>query len=204
MSTPPAHGREVVSWIDHHAARTPDRVAVEDLGRAREMTYAELSRRVRGVARALSDVHGVGPGDRVAVLSRTDARVLEVLHACATLGAIAVPLNWRLTATELRAVVDDCTPTVFIEETWLADTAGTVAEATSTSHLFWASEPGEPDRYDELTTTVVPASWSPGPVDEDADWAIVYTSGTTGAPKGVRATHRASSPRSRGSSPRSG
>lgn len=190
MSSPPAHGREVVSWIDHHAARTPDRVAVEDLGRAEAMTYAELSRRIRSLARSLSDVYGVGPGDRVAVLSRTDARVLEVLHACATLGAIAVPLNWRLTATELSAVVDDCAPTVLIAETWLADTAGAVGEATGTSHLFWASEPGRPDRYEELATAVVPAGWSPGPVDEDADWTIIYTSGTTGAPKGVRATHR--------------
>ena len=92
----------VVSWIEHHAARTPDRVALVDLHRASELTYGELAARVRSVAWSLQD--RVGAGDRVAVLSRNDTRVFEVVYACALLGAIAVPLNWRLTAAELTAV----------------------------------------------------------------------------------------------------
>ena len=59
---------------------------------------------------SLQERHGVGPGDRVAVLSRNDIRVFEVVYACALLGAIAVPLNWRLTATELTAVSGDAEP----------------------------------------------------------------------------------------------
>ena len=59
---------------------------------------------MRSLAWSLQDRYGVGAGDRVAVLSRNDTRVFEVVYACGLLGAIAVPLNWRLTAAELIAV----------------------------------------------------------------------------------------------------
>ena len=90
-------GQPVASWIEHHAARTPDRIALVDLHRGSELTNGELAIRVRAVAHSLRERHGVGAGDRVAVLSRNDARVFEVVYACALIGAIAVPLNWRLT-----------------------------------------------------------------------------------------------------------
>lgn len=184
--------RAVVSWISHHAARTPDRIALRDLGRGVDVTYGELDTRIRSLARSLAERHGVGPGDRVAVLSRTDGRVLEVLHACALLGAIAVPMNWRLTATELTAIGRDCTPTVLFAETWAAETAGEVAAAVGAPLVRWAGEPGEADDYEEFAASGAPATWVPRPVHEDADWTIIYTSGTTGTPKGVRATHRGS------------
>src|SRR3954469_10446991 len=135
-------GQRVVSWIEHHAVRTPDRVALVDLHRGSELTYAELAGRVRSVAWSLQD-RGVGAGDRVAVLSRNDTRVFEVVYACALLGAVAVPLNWRLTVAELTAVSGDAGPRLLIHESWAADPAGEVtAGAGVPASIGWASEDG--------------------------------------------------------------
>ena len=183
-------GQPVVSWIEHHAARTPDRVALADLYSGRERTYADLARRIRSVAWSLADRYGVGAGDRVAVLSRNDARVFEVLYACALLGAIAVPLNWRLTPEELTAISRDAEPAVLLHESEADDVATAVAAGAGVStRLAWAGEGGD-DNYEPLATARVPAEWAPDVVDDDAVWTIIYTSGTTGLPKGVQATHR--------------
>jgi fatty-acyl-CoA synthase len=184
-------GQRVVSWVEHHAARTPDRVALVDLHRGAELAYGELADRVRAVARSLQERHGIGAGDRVAVLSRNDTRVFEVLYACALLGAIAVPLNWRLTPAELTAVSRDAEPAVLVHESFASPVAAEVADGAGiAARLVWASEPGEDDGYEELATAAVPPDWAPPDVDDEAVWTIIYTSGTTGLPKGVQATHR--------------
>ncbi|SDY01362.1 fatty-acyl-CoA synthase [Modestobacter sp. DSM 44400] len=184
-------GQQVVSWIEHHARRTPDSVALVDLHRGRSARYAELAGRVSALARSLADRHGVRPGDRVAVLSRNDTRVFEVVYACALLGAVVVPLNWRLSANELAAIGGDAEPAVLVSESASAAVAAGVAAAAGIpSTVVWASEDGEDDGYEELATAPVPEGWAPEPVDEDAIWMIIYTSGTTGLPKGVQATHR--------------
>ncbi len=184
--------RCVVSWLEHHAARTPERVALVDLHRRRETTYGELARRVRSLACSLAEVHGVGAGDRVAVLSRNDTRVFEVLYACALLGVICVPLNWRLTPAELGGIVADAAPSVLVHESWAAAAAAEVIEGLGADVprlAGWASEDGDPDEYEDLVQRAVPAGWAPPPVPDGAVWTILYTSGTTGLPKGVQATH---------------
>ena len=184
-------GQHVVSWIEHHAARTPDRIALVGLHRGSEQTYGGLASRVRAVARSLQQRHGVGPGDRVAVLSRNDIRVFEVLYACALLGAVAVPLNWRLTAAELTTVSRDAEPAVLLHESVAGPVAAEVAEGAGIgTRIVWASEPGEEDGYEELAVAAAPADWLPPEVDDEAVWTVIYTSGTTGLPKGVQATHR--------------
>jgi fatty-acyl-CoA synthase len=181
----------VVSWIEHHAARTPDRVALVDLHRDREVTYRDLAARVRSVAWSLADLFGVRAGDRVALLTRNDTRSFEVIYACALLGAVAVPLNWRLTAAELTAVGRDAEPAVLVHESWAEPVADAVAAGAGIpARLAWASETVDEDGYEELATAGVPAGWTPDDVDDDAVWTIIYTSGTTGLPKGVQATHR--------------
>lgn len=181
----------VRSWIDYHARRIPDRIALVDLHRERQVAYGELAARVRSLAWSLQERSGVGPGDRVTVLSRNDARVFEVIHACGLLGAIVVPLNWRLTSAELTAVTGDARPRVLLHESFAEATATEVAEEAGVPvRVAWASEDGDHDGYEELATAGVPAGWEPGDVDEDAVWTIIYTSGTTGLPKGVQATHR--------------
>ena len=88
-------------WIAHHAAARPDKTAVIDVRTSRSYTYAELDRRVDRLAAGLHGDLGVAAGDRVAVLAQNTSEIFEVQFACARLGAIFVPLNWRLTAPEL-------------------------------------------------------------------------------------------------------
>jgi fatty-acyl-CoA synthase len=179
----------VVSWVAHHADRTLDRVAIVDLHRRRELTYRELADRIRGVAWALSHHFKVGTGDRVAVLFRNDARVFEVSFACALLGAVLVPLNWRLTTGELTAIGVDAEPTILLHDAESATIAGELATGVGIPDLVgWSDAPD--DGYESLATTSVPSEWIPDEVDDGAVWTIIYTSGTTGRPKGVQATHR--------------
>jgi fatty-acyl-CoA synthase len=180
----------VISWLEYHARVAPEHVALVDLHSGRETTYASLAGRVRALAASLSARYGVRAGDRVAVLSRNDARVFEVVYACALLGAIVVPLNWRLTPSELTAVSADAGPALLVHESSAQPVAEQVAAAARIPALAgWASETGDPDGYELLATAGLPAGWVPEPVAGDAVWAIIYTSGTTGLPKGVQATH---------------
>jgi hypothetical protein len=150
-------GQPVVSRIAHHAKRTPDRVALVELHRGRETDHDELAQRVRALAWSLQERYGLGQGDRITVLSRNDSRVFEVLCACANLGAIAVPLNWRLTPNELIGIVTDADPGVLIHESWTAPVTSEVAAGAGVPvQVQWSSETSDEDSYEALATAEVP------------------------------------------------
>src|SRR5215204_3465233 len=90
-----------------HAAARPDHVAIRAGGR--ELIYRELHERSNRLAQALLSV-GVAAGSRVAYLDRTAPEVVELLFATSKIGAVTVPLNWRLAARELAAIVEDARP----------------------------------------------------------------------------------------------
>jgi len=170
---------EAFDWIGYHADVRPGAVALVDDYTNRSFTYGRLDVRVRGMAVWLAR-KGVGEGDRVGFLSANTTDIFEVLFACAHLRAILVPLNWRLAVPELQFIVDDSEPKVLIYEDQFADAAAhlDVAEALVL---------GEP--YEEALGTYDPAG-APGVVaTHDDPWAIMYTSGTTGHPKGAIITH---------------
>jgi|SRR5699024_1659623 len=83
--------------LTYHSYRTPEKTALVNLDSSYHVTYAELVERIERLATGLK-YRGVLPGDRVAVLAQNDARVFETLYACAYLGAVMVPMNWRLRA----------------------------------------------------------------------------------------------------------
>ena len=80
--------------IDRNAAFAPDKAAIRFQGRT--LTYAAFAERIAAAARALKSQLGIGRGDRVAILSTNHPDYLVLLYACARLGAMLVPLNWRL------------------------------------------------------------------------------------------------------------
>ncbi|MFB9475586.1 long-chain fatty acid--CoA ligase [Nonomuraea salmonea] len=157
------------SWPARRARMTPDRVAVSYRGR--EHTYRELLERVHRLASVL----GVRRGDRVAFLGANQPAMVETFFAAGLLGAVFVPLNTRLAEPELRFILDDAEAAVLVlgEE---RDGAGLPGR-----HVGGAA-------YEELV-----ASGSPEPIDEpvsqDDVCLIMYTSGTTGRPKGAMLTH---------------
>ena len=105
---------DISRWVRHRADCSPDRVAVHFAGA--DITYAALDRRVSRLAAALAGGLQIRPGDRVAYLGYNSPVVLELLFACARLGAIFVPLNWRLTAPEHRFVLGDAEPSALFAE----------------------------------------------------------------------------------------
>ncbi|MBV9924067.1 MAG: long-chain fatty acid--CoA ligase [Acidobacteria bacterium] len=136
-------------------------------------TFLELHERVAGIAAALSR-YGFRVGDRLAILLPNEPEYIELVYACAWLGLIAVPLNTRLSATEIDHVLADASPRGLIRHSSLP--------APSVRPLW--------ERVLDVEPLDVEAAAAPAPVyDPDAVLALIYTSGTTGKPKGVVLTH---------------
>ena len=165
-------------WIGHHADLSPDAVALVDDGRDLTLTYADLEEQSRRLA-AWMAANGVGAGDRVAILAGNTTDVFEALFACAKLTAILVPLNWRLAVPELEFIVD-CRPHVVIYEDTYAD-ASAVLNAPVKLQLG--------DEYAAAKAGADPTTVGSVTAHHDDAWAILYTSGTTGHPKGAICTH---------------
>ena len=172
----------VYDWIAHHADRRPKTLAIHDLQTARKFTYAELHARTNQLTAALVAL-GIGRGDRVALLAPNCAEYFEIQFACARLGAIMLPLNWRLTVPELEYILGDSTPKLLIHDRSFAPQAA----ALSKSRL--EIDHDRPDSaYERALAKAGPAP-APVPLKHDDVGMVMYTSGTTGHPKGAIITH---------------
>ena len=176
----------VADVIRRAAENRPDVVALRH--GERELTYAELNQRSSQLAQALL-ASGVGTGDRVAYLGRSAPEVIELLCAVSKIDAVIVPVNWRLSPRELAAVLADAqAPLLIADATYLKTAEELVARSSRALSL-------------RVVATEHPAAYEPWlaahrPIDPSSrgepDDVIVqmYTSGTTGVPKGVLTTHR--------------
>jgi fatty-acyl-CoA synthase len=149
---------------------------------SRRFTYAELHLRTDRLAAVLTS-RGVGRGDRVALLAPNCAEYFELQFACGRLGAIMVPLNWRLTVPELEYILGDCAPKLLIHD------KSFIQQAAALSGSLLEIDPERPDSAYETALTSAPAPPAPLAVSHDDISTIMYTSGTTGHPKGAIITH---------------
>src|SRR6201998_2968144 len=172
-------------WIAHFGRRTPDKVAVVDLFSGRRFTYLQLDARISRLAVHLRDRLGVARGDRVAVLALNTTDTLEVQFACGRLGAVFLPLNTRLTVPELQFIVGDASPKVMIHDTDLAELALGVARLCNVAKAL-ALGPG--GSYESAIASATPLDRFEEVTLDDIS-TIMYTSGTTGQPKGAIITH---------------
>jgi len=173
-------------WIIHHARLRPEKAAAVDLATGRRLSYAQLDERIARLAGHLRSVRGVSRGDRVAVLAANSTDVFEIQFACARLGAVFVPLNWRLTVAELRFIIGDASPVVLIHGDDFADAAAELERLCGLRHLIALGSSASD--YERAIAASPPLTIAE-PVSHDDLSTIMYTSGTTGLPKGAMITH---------------
>ena len=172
-------------WIAHFARRTPDKLAAVDLASERRLTYAQFDARISRLATHLRDHLKIKRGDRVAVLALNTTDTLEVQFACGRIGAVFLPLNTRLTVPELHYIVGDAAPTLMIHDADLTDIALTVAKLCNIPSTLLLGPNGS---YEAAIATSKPLDRAEEVTLDDIS-TIMYTSGTTGEPKGAIITH---------------
>lgn len=175
--------------VRQHAIRRGQRTAVRFGDEI--VTFSELDQRSNRVASALEE-HGVRPGDRVAYVGQNLPEFFEVLFGCAKLGAVPVPVNWRFTAREVAQVIADAEASVvFVDAgfTRLAAEADRLVDHARTL-VALRGGPGRVPGMEEYDAWIAPPdAVDPGYRAEPTDHAVqLYTSGTTGLPKGVLTT----------------
>jgi len=174
------------NWLYQRALRTPNRKALTFEGVT--WIYAELQDRIDRQANALR-ANGVRQGDRVAFLGFNQPAFVVTLFAAARLGAIFVPLNFRLSGPELRYIINDAGPHTLIVDAPHRPVIDTIREALPCRRFFSADQPAEGwPALDSLIEAHSPIRSGIAAAEDDVA-IIMYTSGTTGRPKGAMLTH---------------
>lgn len=179
--------RTVGDVFRHHALHRPHKTAFR-IG-SRERSFGRLFERVCRLAAGLTKL-GVKSGDRVAVLSKNSIEFIEVYgisYGC----MIPVPLNWRLSPIELRAIVRDCRPAVLIYQDVFSATVDEIRSSLDfdIKTFEFATDGSRSSSYERLLENSEAKLSSCQPSYEDVA-CLLYTSGTTGRPKGAKLTHK--------------
>jgi fatty-acyl-CoA synthase len=177
----------VTDWIAYHARTTPDKLATIDLASKRKHSYADMNDRVSRIAGFLRDA-GIEQGDRVGLIAMNSSDVLDIIFATWRIGAVHLALNFRLTAPELAFIVEDASPKMVIADIVFADM---VKELRSQMPAVrWVETDGLGG--DTEFENTLEGSSSIGEIETlglDEQAMLMYSSGTTGRPKGVIITH---------------
>ncbi|MFK4485329.1 class I adenylate-forming enzyme family protein [Bradyrhizobium sp. USDA 336] len=174
---------DLCSLIDRNAAFAPDKTAIAFEGK--RLSYAAFAARIERTATALKGELGVGRGDRVAILSLNRPDYLVLLYACARLGALLVPLNWRLAVAEQLFILGDAGAKVLVLEQAFSGVLAELGQtAVGTSVVGLDFTPPRGTVFEDLLARGDGTSRNPH-TDLSSPLLIVYTSGTTGRPKGA-------------------
>jgi fatty-acyl-CoA synthase len=199
----------VVDWLHKQARHHPDKPALVDSATGEARSYRQVDERASRFADLLAARWRLQAGARVAVLAGNSLDYLEMLYGCAKAGVVMVCLNWRLPAGELAPIVDDAQPSAFVcGEEFLAVAAAVLADRTPLPGLVVRAAPRAkavrpapgtpPGRHHALSAWPdyeAALESSSGRIVEmpcrsmDDAWYLLYTSGTTGKPKGVIQTY---------------
>jgi fatty-acyl-CoA synthase len=177
-------GENALEWIDRdfvafHARTRPDQTVCLAFATGEHMTYRQLDQRVNKAVAAIRRLVPDPRGQRLGILARNSTDFLAFVAACHRTGAILLPLNWRLSAAELEFQLQDATPALVVYDDEFAPAfltachgAEGVSSMTTEAWRFELNQAGE-------------ASYAPAAMGPDAPFIILYTSGTTGKPKGA-------------------
>jgi fatty-acyl-CoA synthase len=173
-----------------HARLFPEKIGARDLDRA--MTFRQWNERACRLANALTGI-GLAKGDRVCVLAYNCVEWMEIYAAVAKAGLVAVPINFRLTGEEFRYIVDNCEARAFIVQDELVDAVESVRAdlpVPAQNYIVFGGRSATGYRnYEDLLAQA--KDTAPDVVVHGSDpWTLMYTSGTTGKPKGAIRSHR--------------
>jgi len=180
----------IADMFEQTVSKYPGKEALYDVYRDLRWTYGEWDLQVNRLSNALAAA-GVGKGDRVSVLLYNGYEFVTTYFACAKLGAVFNPINFRLKAPEIDYIVRDAAPTVLIFERALEGELADVA-AAHPGVAYWSTDDELPAFADGFHDNLRRASGErpARDVDEMDVCSVMYTSGTTGNPKGVLHRHR--------------
>jgi fatty-acyl-CoA synthase len=186
MSDARSRVHNVGGWLARWAHRRGQQLAVADPDR--RLDYAALEERSARLAGWLRAA-GIGPGDRVAILLANRSAYLELVFGAARIGAISLPVNIRLSPREIRVLLDDCSPAALFYESELETVVEKACSAAGGAPKLRVAVGDQPDAYEEGLARSQP--WSEVlAVTPDDPMMLMYTSGTTGVPKGALLPHR--------------
>ncbi|MCA9926163.1 MAG: AMP-binding protein, partial [Anaerolineales bacterium] len=174
--------------MSKRALLTPEREALLFTHSGERFTYAELNERANRAANFLRDKCGVQAGDRVSILAQNGIPYIDLFYGLAKIGAILAPLNWRLVAAELAYIVNDCDPKVLICGPDFVDTLAEMCpqiNVTQFISLEGAEIEGALLYEDGLAAASGSEPKRPSSLNGETPHCILYTSGTTGRPKGA-------------------
>lgn len=171
--------------IRHWSKLAPNRVALIDRSRGSRQTYLDLDSAIDTWTSGLL-ARGVACGDRVAVIAGNRREIPELFFACCRIGAALVPLNWRLAAAELKAIVDHAQPVLIVGESRFLAPLG----LGQGSEIEWLDIDSEASPAALALSGVTPPVAADVRISADDPALILYTSGSTGLPKGVIIPHR--------------
>lgn len=173
-------------WVAHYAVRRPEHEAAHDLASARHIDYQTLDRRIDALADHLQSRMSVQPGDRVAMLLHNSSDVFEIQFACWRIGAMFLPLNWRLAGPELATICENADPRVLLVDQDLVALASGIDPKVV---RLVGDGQGGPTAYEEVMASGGRPQRRASPELDDTG-TLMYTAGTTGRAKGTRITHR--------------
>lgn len=173
--------KRYIDLVHGSALRKPDATAVV-CGPDR-LTFKEVHERAGQLGAAFRAM-GLVAGDRIALLADNELQFAELLATCLRSGFTLVPLNTRLTDPELEFILKDCAPALLIGGQNYAETIERIGPGCGIGQLFSTAENGVAGSYGQLLDSAVPDP-DADPTDIDLNTLILYTSGTTGHPKGA-------------------
>lgn len=178
-------------WLKRHAERTPNKLALVDIDSGRQFNYAQFNERANRLASFFQDHLGIRKGSRISILAQNSTDYFEVLFGCGKMGAVLNTLNWRLAIPELEYIVRDCSPRAIIYEPEFEETVQELRERVTIDHVIVLSEksPKGVWTYEDALSAGSPDGVPLPSLTYDHTWAILYTSGTTGRPKGAQVTY---------------
>jgi fatty-acyl-CoA synthase len=179
-------------WLERHADRTPDKLALVDLNTSRRFTYRAVNERANRFASFLQVRLGVRVGGRVSILAKNSTEYFEILFGCSKTGAVLNTLNWRLALPELEFILHDFSPEVLIYDSEFDPVVRKLKPKLGACQTYinigkevdrdtWVYEKAL--REGSLLGVPLPR------LKYEDTWALLYTSGTTGEPKGAKMTY---------------